>query len=109
MIFLGYKKSSLEYFYDKVGHDYNPKVGTANNILGYNLNNKTYRYTMPILHKNSTCNCDDKHMPIIGSIQGNITDVIYAINSDCPLEELKKGLITYQDALELGYFEVNND
>lgn len=104
MIFLGYKRDTLENFYNWQGYDGNPAEGTVNQISGYNTDNVngTTRYTFPMIHKDSTCDYDEHGMPIIGTITGAETDVIYIVDDDCPTGNIPSDLMTQEefDALD---------
>jgi hypothetical protein len=104
-----YKRDTLENFYAWQGTNGSPAIGTVNYIMGFNTNNpKTYRYSKPIIHKDSTCQCDSYDMPIIGTISGVETDVYWIVESDCPSEKIPTGLITVEDFNALGWIEEEN-
>lgn len=101
-----YKKNTLENFYAWQGTNGNPEIGTVNEILGFSTNNpNTYRYTKPILHKDSTCDYDSYDMPIVGTITGVETDVYYVIETDCPSNKVPTGLITVEEFESLDWVE----
>ena len=105
--FLGYKRSTLEEFYLWQGENGNPTVGTVNYIMGFNTNNtKTHRYTFPVIHKDSTCELNGDSMPIIGSIQGAEKDVIYLIDSSCPINKIPDNLINQEEFDSLNWVNI---
>lgn len=97
MAFIGYKRDTLENFYLWQGNDQDPAIGTVNEILGFNSSTKPCRYTYPVLHKDSTCEFDSNGMPLLGTIQGQETDVIFVIDSGCPAQKIPSGLLTKEE------------
>lgn len=102
-----YGKTTPEFFILWQGTNGTPEKGTVNDLLGYNCNLGTYRYTMPILHKNTICDYDEYGMPIIDTIRQKvensdplIRDYVFVVDDKCP-ENLEKDGITYNKLTEL--------
>ena len=104
--FLGYFYGSLEDYYSIFGNNGNPEEGTENYIKGFNSTKRTKRYTRPIVHPDSTCDCDDYNMPI-AQIMGSEKNIIALIDSNCSQETLGKlGVLkTLEEVKALGWFQ----
>jgi len=105
--FLGYGMSTPEFFEAWQGTNGSPVAGTVNWILGFNDTIDTFRYTKPILYKNTEANYDDNGMPIISTIRKKpdtpdplIRDYLFVINENCPENYVKDGII-YNKLTEL--------
>lgn len=105
--FLGYGMATPEFFIDWQGTNGSPAVGTINWLLGFNDTINTFRYTKPMLYKDTVCEYDANGMPIINTIAKRagtpdplIRDWVFVIDSQCP-ENFEKDGVVYNKITDL--------
>lgn len=102
-----YGKATPEFFEAWQGTNGSPAVGTINWLCGFSDKTGTYRYTKPILNKNTEADYDNNGMPIIATIRKRpdtpdplIRDYVFVVDANCPENYEKDGII-YNKLTEL--------